>query len=109
MSKVAKKPKPMTKTEFIAKLSDQTELTRKDVAAVVDALCDLIKHSVGPKGEGAFALPGVLKVEKKRRAAKPAQKNVKNPLTGKTYDRPAKPAHDVVRIKVLTGLKEAAK
>jgi len=98
--------KPLTKTQFIAELAETTELSKKDVSSVVDALADLIKKSLGKKGAGSFTLPGVLKVYKQHVKAKPAQKNVKNPLTGATYDRPAKPAHDRVKIKALKSLKE---
>ena len=98
--------KPLTKTQIIAELAETAELSKKDVTTVVDALCDLIKKSLGKKGAGSFTLPGVLKVYKQHVKSKPAQKNVKNPLTGETYDRPAKPAHDRVKIKALKSLKE---
>ncbi|MCL2005449.1 MAG: HU family DNA-binding protein [Planctomycetaceae bacterium] len=99
--------KPLTKTQIIAELAETTELTKKDVNAVVEALSELIKASLGKKGSGSFTLPGILKVYKQRVKAKPEQKNVKNALTGETYDRPAKPAHDRVKIKALKSLKES--
>jgi len=98
--------KPLTKTQIVAELAETTELSKKDVASVVDALADLIKKNLGKKGAGSFTLPGVLKVYKQHVKAKPAQKNVKNPLTGELYDRAAKPAHDRVKIKALKSLKE---
>ena len=98
--------KPLTKTQIIAELAETTKLSKKDVASVVDSLADLVKKSLGKKGAGSFTLPGVLKVYKQHVKAKPAQKNVKNPLTGEHYDRPAKPAHDRVKIKALKSLKE---
>ena len=99
--------KPLTKTEIVAELAETTTLSKKDVAAVIDALSELIKTSIGKKGAGSFTLPGILKVEKQRVKAKPAQKGVKNPLTGQIYDRPAKPAHDRVKVKPLKALKES--
>ena len=98
--------KPLTKTQIIAEIAEAHELPKKDVAVVVDALSELIKKSLGKKGAGSFTLPGVLKVYKQHVKAKPAQKNVKNSLTGVVYDRPAKPAHDRVKIKALKSLKE---
>jgi len=98
--------KPLTKTQIIAELAETTELSKKDVATVIDSLADLIKKSLGKRGAGSFTLPGVLKVYKQHVKAKPAQKGVKNPLTGALYDRPAKPAHDRVKIKALKSLKE---
>ena len=98
--------KPLTKTQIIAELAETTKLSKKDVSTVVDSLADLIKKSLGKKGAGSFTLPGVLKVYKQHVKAKPAQKGVKNPLTGELYDRAAKPAHDRVKIKALKSLKE---
>jgi nucleoid DNA-binding protein len=98
--------KPLTKTQIIAELAETTQLPKKDVVAVVEALSELIKASLGKKGAGSFTLPGILKVYKQRVKAKPAQKDVKNSLTGETYDRPAKPAHDRVKVKPLKALKE---
>ena len=99
--------KPLTKTQIIAELAETTELSKKDVASVVDALAELIKKSLGKKGAGTFTLPGILKVYKQHVKAKPAQKNVPNPLKPGTFsDRPAKPAHDRVKVKALKSLKE---
>jgi nucleoid DNA-binding protein len=109
MAKVEKKStdkKPLTKTQILAEIAAETELSKKDVAAVVDTLSELIKKDLGKKGAGTFTLPGILKVYKQHVKPKPAQKNVKNPLTGETYDRPAKPAHDRIKIKALKSLKE---
>jgi len=99
--------KPLTKTQIIAEIAETTGLSKKDVSAVIDNLSEMIKASLGKKGAGSFTLPGILKVSKQRVKAKPAQKNVKNALTGEIYDRPAKPAHDRVKIKALKSLKES--
>ena len=99
--------KPLTKTQIIAEIAEKTELPKKDVISVMDSLSELIKKSLAKKGAGSFILPGVLKVYKQHVKAKPAQKNVANPLRPGTFsDRPAKPAHDRVKIKALKGLKE---
>ena len=102
----ATEKKPLTKTQIITVISEKTQLAKKDVAAVVDALGEEIKNSLGKEGAGSFTLPGLLKVEKQHVKAKPAQKNVKNALTGQVYDRPAKPAHYRVKVKALKALKE---
>ncbi|MDR3233192.1 MAG: HU family DNA-binding protein [Planctomycetaceae bacterium] len=107
MAKAADAKKPLTKTEIVAKLVETTGAAKKDVVAVIDNLSDLIKISIGKKGAGEFTLPGVLKVYKQHVKAKPAQKGVKNPLTGVVSDRPAKPAHDRVKVKPLKSLKDS--
>ena len=99
--------KPLTKTQIITEIAEITELAKKDVTSVVDALAELIRKSLGKKGAGSFVLPGILKVYKQHVKAKPAQKNVPNHFKPGTFtDRPAKPAHDRVKIKALKALKD---
>ena len=98
--------KPLTKSELIANIVAATELPKKNVTAVFDALTEEIKKSFDKKGAKAFVLPGLLKIDLKQVKAKPAKKNVKNPLTGELYNRPAKPAHKKIRVRALKALKE---
>ena len=100
--------KPLTKTEIIANIVATTQLSKKDVSAVVDALSEEIKKSFGKKGAKAFVLPGLIKIDLKQVKAQPAKKGVKNALTGEIYDRPAKPAHKKIRVRALKALKELA-
>ena len=102
----AETAKPLTKTELIANIVAATELPKKDVVAVMDALSNEIKNSFGKKGPKVFVLPGLIKVDLKEVPKKPAQKGVKNFLTGEIYDRPAKPAHKKIRVRALKALKE---
>ena len=104
MAKVVKKAP--TKTEILQSVANATDLTKKQVAAVLDALTDEIRKSLGTRGAGAFTLPGLLKIEKKKVPARPAQKNVKNPFTGELQDRPAKPAYSKVKVRALRNLKD---
>jgi len=102
-----KKAKAYTKTQIVTEIADATELTKKDVVAVIDALGVVIKKSLGNKGPGSFILPGLLKIEKKKVKAQPAKKNVPNPFKpGEVRDIPAKPAHNKVKVKALKSLKE---
>ncbi len=106
MNKTTEK-KPLTKTQMIAEIATATELSKKQVGDVLDALCEEIKKSMGKTGAGVFTLPGLLKVEKKLVKARPAKKNVPNPLRpGEFINSEAKPAHFRVKIKALKGLKE---
>jgi nucleoid DNA-binding protein len=98
--------KPLTKTEIIANIVATTELPKKDVLAVFDALGEEIKKSFGKKGAKSFVLPGLIKIALKQVKAQPAKKGVKNSLTGEIYDRPAKPAHKKIRVRALKALKE---
>ena len=99
--------KPMTKKELIDKIMADTNLPRKQVAAVLDSVQDAIAMGLSKKGAGAFILPGLLKISKKLVPAKKAQKNVPNPFKpGEFRDIPAKKAHNTVKIKALKNLKE---
>ena len=99
--------KPLTKTEIVTNIATATGLTKKDVVAVIDNLTEEIKKSLGKKGAGAFVLPGLLKIDKKTVKAQPAKKNVPNPLRpGEFINKPAKPAHQKVRVRALKALKE---
>jgi len=106
MAKAAKKAP--TKTEILQNIANATDLTRKQVAAVMEELTKEIGKNLGPRGAGVFTIPGLLKIEKKKVPARPAQKNVMNPFTKQLQDRPAKPAYCKVKVRALRGLKEMA-
>jgi nucleoid DNA-binding protein len=104
MAKAAKKPP--TKTEILSNIADATDLSKKEVAAVFDALATEIKKALSPRGPGAITVPGLLKITKKKVPARPAQKNWRNPFTGEIQERPAKPASTKVQLRALKNLKE---
>ena len=84
----------------------ETELTRREVGSVLDALNTQIKRSLGRRGPGLFTLPGLVKIEKKKVPARKARKNVPNPFRpGEMMDIPAKPASTKVKVRALKNLK----
>ena len=104
MAKAAKKAP--TKTEILQGIANATDLTKKQVVAVLDALVEEVRKNLGSRGAGVFTLPGLLKIEKKKVPARPAQKNVMNPFTKQLGDRPAKPAYCKVKVRALRNLKD---
>ena len=104
MAKAAKKPP--TKTELFTNIATATDLTRKDVAAVFAALETEVKKVMGPRGAGAVTIPGLVKLQKKKVPARPAEKNWKNPFTGEVQTRPAKPASKKVVVRPVKNLKD---
>ena len=54
----SQKPKPPTKTQILTNIAETTELSKKDVAAVFDALSEEIAKAIGRNGPGQFAIPG---------------------------------------------------
>jgi nucleoid DNA-binding protein len=103
----AEPKKPLTKTQLLANLAETTGLSRRDVAAVFDALGAEIKSSLSPRGAGAITIPGLIKIEMKKVPARKAKKNVPNPFRpGETMDVAAKPASKKVKVRPLKNLKE---
>jgi nucleoid DNA-binding protein len=110
MAKAAPAKKPLSKSELMANIAAETDLSKKQVAAVLESLANEIQKALGNKGPGVIALPGLVKIEKKRVPARPAQKGVPNPFKpGELMDRPAKPAYNKVKVRALKVLKEMAK
>jgi nucleoid DNA-binding protein len=101
------KGKIASKSEIIGNISTATELSKKEVAAVLEALTGEIKK--GLKGPGAFAIPGLVKIEKKKVPARPARKGVPNPFKpGELMDVAAKPASTKIKVRPLKSLKDLA-
>ena len=100
------KTKPLTKTQLIATIAEMTELEKKQVAAVIDSIPVLLEVEL--KKPGSFQLPGILKIEKKRVPAQRAVKNWTNPFTGEVGTKPAKPAHNKIKVRALKRLKDMA-
>ena len=103
--KAAAPVKPMTKTEILNALSEDTGLNRKEVAAVFDSLGTLIGKNLGKRGPGVFNIPGLMKVKVVRKPATKARKGI-NPFTKEEQMFKAKPARNVVKILPLKGLKD---
>ena len=67
----AKKAKAPSKTEVLAGIASATNLSKKDVSAVLDALAGEIKKALGKKGPGVFQIHGLIKISKKKSIREP--------------------------------------
>jgi len=107
--KIAVKPikDPFTKSQLLSTLAENTELSKKEVTAVVDELSSLIEGHLKKNGAGVFTLPGLLKMTVVRKPATKARKGI-NPFTGEEAMFKAKPARNIVKIKPLKAVKEMA-
>jgi len=95
-----------TKTQILMELSETTELSKKQVASVLDELAILIERHVKKRGAGEFTLPGILKIKAVKKPARKARKNVPNPFRpGEMMDIAAKPATTKVKVLPLQKLK----
>ena len=89
-----------TKTQILNQISEETELSRKQVASVLDSLESIINGHIKKTGCGEFTLPGLLKIKTRKIPARKAKKNVPNPFRpGEFMDVAAKPA--TIRVKIL--------
>ena len=101
--------KKYTKTEILNEVAQNTELSKKQVSAVLDELSTVIERHIRKRAVGEFTLPGLLKIKSVVRPARPARKNVPNPFRpGELMDIPRKPATTRVKVLPLKKLKEFA-
>lgn len=107
---VAKKSAPaiqskMTKTAILAEIADNTDLSKKQVGAVLEELETLIERHIKKRGAGEFTLPGLLKIRSVKRPATKKRMG-RNPATGEEIMIGPKPASIRVRVTALKRLKE---
>ena len=95
----------MTKSAIMDELSQNTGLTKKQVVSVFDELAVLIERHIKKHSAGQFTLPGLMKIEVKRKPATKARKGT-NPFTGEATTFKAKPARNVVKIRPLKKVKD---
>ena len=100
--------KAPSKSEILVNIANATELSRKQVASVFDALSEQIKGSLGKKGPGLFVVPGLMKVIMVQKPAVKARKGI-NPFTKQEQMFKAKPARKVVKVRPLKSLKDMVK
>ena len=99
---MAKKGGAPTKSEILNHIAKDTDLSRKQVAAVFESLAGLIKKSL--RSNGLFTLPGLMKLKVVKKPATKAREGV-NPFTGEKMMFKAKPASKKVRAMPLKNLK----
>jgi nucleoid DNA-binding protein len=100
--------KPATKSEILARIAASTELSRKQVSSVFDALATDIQSALGKKGPGVFVVPGLMKVTVINKPAVKARMGI-NPFTKQEQMFKAKPARRVVKVRPLKALKDMVK
>ena len=96
-----------TKTQILDTIAEETELSRKQVSAVLESLGGVIEGHIKKRAVGEFVLPGLLKITTVRKPAVKARKGI-NPFTKEETMFKAKPATTVVKIRPLKKLKDMA-
>ncbi len=90
--------KPLTKSQLIAQLSEQLDMTKKDVSTFMDTLAEIGCKEA--KKVGSFTLPGFGKLVKQKRKARKGR----NPATGEEIKIAAK---TVVKFRLAKACKDA--
>ncbi|MDY3562566.1 HU family DNA-binding protein [Gemmata sp. JC673] len=109
-AKAAKKAvskKALTKSQLVAHLSEKTELSKKQVEGVLDAIVDAVTAQLGPNGPGKFVFPGLARMSLSQVAARAGGQKKINPLNGKEYTTEARPAYNKVNIRPIKAIKAA--
>ncbi|MBG89333.1 MAG: DNA-binding protein [Verrucomicrobiales bacterium] len=88
--------KPLTKSQLIATLAEESGLQKKDVAGLLENLATLAYQNA----KLGFTIPGLGKLELKQRKARMGR----NPATGESIQIPAK---KVVKFRVAKACKDA--
>lgn len=99
---MAKKGGAPTKSEILASISKDTDLSRKQISGVFDSLNTIIRKSL--RSNGVVTIPGLLKLKVVKKPATKARKGT-NPFTGEEMVFKAKPASKKVRALPLKNLK----
>jgi nucleoid DNA-binding protein len=111
---MASKPKSVkavkeryTKTQILTEIAESTDLSKKQVGAVLDELSNVIEGHIKKRACGEFVLPGLLKVTTVKKKATKARKGI-NPFTGEETMFKAKPASTQVKVRPLKKMKDMA-
>ncbi|WP_096084909.1 HU family DNA-binding protein [Agaribacterium haliotis] len=96
-----------SKTQILNQIAESTELSRKEVSAVLEELSDIIEGHIKKRSCGEFVMPGLFKIVTVKKPARKARKGI-NPFTGEETTFAAKPASTQVKLRPLKKLKEMA-
>jgi nucleoid DNA-binding protein len=81
----------MTKSAILEEIAGKTGLSKKQVSSVFDELTVLIERHIKKGAVGQFALPGLMKIEVKRKpATKAGRESIRLPAR-KPCSRPGRP------------------
>ena len=98
----------LTKSALLSMIAERTDMSRAQVASVLNELEAAMLGSVHPNGIGEFMMPGMFKVVLRKVPARKAGTLIRNPATGEMMKAAAKPASVRVKIRALAKMKQAA-
>lgn len=96
----------LTKSQFVAALTESSGVPKKQVVAVLDALNAVVVEQLSKKGPGVVTLPGLLKLSVTDKPAVPERNGI-DPFTKQPKLFKAKPASRAVKARPVKALKDA--
>lgn len=103
-AKLSPSKKPRSKGEVLSTIAEHVGISRKEAAAVFEAMGRMIEVDLSKSGCGVFNVPGMMKVTVRRLPPTKAREGI-NPFTGEKTTFKAKPARNVVKVRPLKALK----
>lgn len=97
-------PSQMTKSQLIEKISQSSDLAKRDVKTVLETMNEVGHREL--KKSGVFVVPGFAKFVVVKKPATKERKGI-NPFTGEQTVFKAKPARKVVRARPVKAVKDA--
>lgn len=98
--------KRMSKSQFVATLAEKSGITKKQAAAALKSMNEMVAHQLGKHGPGEILIPGLLKLNVVIKPATPEHEGI-NPFTKELTMFKAKPARKVVKARPVKALKDA--
>lgn len=98
--------KRMSKSQFVITLAEKSGLNKKQASSALDALNEMIVEQLSKRGPGEVLIPGLLKLNVVDKPATRQHEGV-NPFTKEPMTYKAKPAHKVIKVRLLKTLKDA--
>ncbi len=95
----------LRKNDVIGMIAEETEIPKNLVRQVLEKREELIERALKPRSIGVFQDGSLVKFERYRRKATKKRMG-RNLKTNEPIEIPAKPAHNSVKVKKLTKLKQ---
>ena len=95
----------MTKSQILTEISENTQISKKDVSTVLAELDLLIERHIKKRACGEFLLPGLLKIVTVKKPAVKARKGT-NPFTGEEMMLKPKKQQPLLRSEHLKNLRK---
>jgi len=96
----------MTQAQALKWIAEDCDLSKKEVAAVLESVMNMLQHQLGRGGPGEQIIPILkMKAKIKKVPAKKARRGL-NPFTKQMQDFPAKKAKKTLKILGMKGAKD---